>query len=114
MLAAVFGLSALHQVGRHVAPLPARVRGLPTGAAGAVLSQVVDDHHGGIHASQRVHAALASRVKSRGAQIQLVVARHLDERTPSERSLEASSEPAEETGRGQRSPEIRKNVLGET
>lgn len=88
--------------GCHVAPLPARERGLPTGVtataaaaiAASVLSQVVNHHHGGIHASQRVHAALARRVKSRGAQIQLVVARHLDEGAPSERSLEAGSEPA--------------------
>lgn len=90
--------------GCHVACLPARERGLPpraataaiaatTTATAAALSQVLNRHHGGIHASQRVHAALARGVKARGAQVQLVVVRHLDEGAPSEHSLEAGSEP---------------------
>lgn len=108
--AAAFGFSAPHLVGCHAAPLPARQGGLPTGAAAAaILSQVVNHHHGGIHASQRVHAALARRVKTCGAQVQLVVARHLYERTPSERSLKAGPEPAA-IGRF---PRIRKNAQRE-
>lgn len=93
---AVSGLGGLHVTRSDVAPLPAQERVLASrAAAGAAiaLSRVVDHHHGGIHASQRVHAALARRVKPRGTQIQLVVARDLDEGAPAECSFEASSKP---------------------
>lgn len=75
---------------------------LASTATAIALGRVVDHHHGGIHASQRVHAALTRRVKPRGAQIQLVVARNLDEGAPAEGSFEAGTKPvAMERGRGQ-------------
>lgn len=65
-----------------------------TAGTAVALGRVVDHHHGGIHASQRVHAALARGVEPRRTQVQLVVARNLDEGAPAERSFEASSKPA--------------------
>lgn len=83
---------------RDVAPLAARQREF-LGRAALTLGGVVNHHGGGVHSGQRVHAALTRRVEPRAAQLQLVVAGQLNERTPTERSLEARSEPGGHTRR---------------
>lgn len=87
---------------RDVAPLPARQRRFfgSTPPGPAVAFRWVVNHHGGrIHSGQRVHAALTCRVEPRGAQLQLIVAGHLNERAPTECSLEARSKPGGHTRR---------------
>lgn len=85
-----------------VVPLPARQRELfrsaPCGPAVA-FRRVVNHQHGRIHSGQRVHAALTCGVEPRGAQLQLIVAGHFNERTPTEGSLEARSKPGGHTRR---------------
>lgn len=77
--------------GRDVASLPGRQRGLPPFDGGVALGRVVNHHHGGIHSGQRVHAALARRVQPCGAELQLIIAGHLDERAPTKCPFEAGS-----------------------
>lgn len=48
----------------------------------------------GVDTRQGAHAALVARSKSRVLELQLVVAWHLDERTPAENLLESGPEPA--------------------
>lgn len=91
--------SDLRVARRDVASLLAGMRGLPGRAPTVAVRRVVNHQHGGVHPGQRVHAALAGRVEPRGAQLQLIVAGHLDERTPAERSLEARSKPGGQTRR---------------
>lgn len=64
--------------------------------------RVIHHYHGGIHARQGVHAALAGRVEARGPQLQLVIAGHLDKGAPAERLLEAGPEPGGKKGRIER------------
>lgn len=53
----------------------------------------VKHHCHGLHPRHRVQAALPGGVEPGGLELQLIIARHFDERTPAKGSLEASSKP---------------------
>lgn len=90
----------LCMAGRDIASLPAGQGGFFQAPSPDIAFRwLVNHHRGRIHSGQRVHAALARGVVARGAQLQLVVAGHLNERTPAERSLEARSKPGGHTRR---------------
>lgn len=72
---------------------------LPTGFG--ILGVAGIKHHcQGLHSGHSVQAALPGRVKSGGLELQLIIARHLDERTPAKCSLETSSKSKEKQDTG--------------
>lgn len=60
--------------------------------AGGMARVIAED--AGVDAGQRAHAAAVAWVESRCTQFQLVITRHTDERTATERPFKARSEPA--------------------
>lgn len=67
---------------------------LPTGF-GVVCITRLKHHRHGLHPGHRVQAALPSGVKPGGLELQLIIARNFNERTPAKRPLEASSKSEE-------------------
>lgn len=63
----------------------------------------VKHHCHGLHPGHSVQAALPSRVKPGGLELQLIIARNFDERTPAKCSFEASSKSGEAGHRKKRS-----------
>lgn len=69
---------------------------LATGS-GVVRITGVKHHCHGLHPRHCVQAALPCRVEPGGLELQLIIARNLDKRTPAESSLEPSSESEKQT-----------------